>query len=177
MQIARWILKVLGWKVINNFPQEVKKAVVIAAPHTSNWDFIMGFLAYKAIGIHARYLMKKEAFFFPIAYFLKRMGAIPVDRRPGNHVVDDIVEEINSAQRFVLTITPEGTRSKVGQWKDGFYRICNRAQIPLYLAKIDFDKKELGVLQQFEISGDFEEDIKKIKAHYKAEMARHPELF
>lgn len=177
MNLARIILKIFGWNVLGSFPKEIQKAVIIAAPHTSNWDFIIGFLAYKSLYVKAKYLMKKEMFFFPLGFVLKKLGAIPVDRHPGNNVVEEVVNSFRNEDHFILTITPEGTRSKVEKWKDGFYRICFQAEVPLFLAKIDFKKKEVGVLREFELSTDYEDDIIKIKAHYNKQMAKHPALF
>jgi len=177
MSFFRFVLRVFGWKVIGIFPDEIKKAVIIAAPHTSNWDFVFGWMAYKSLGVNAKYLMKKEMFFFPLGSLLRKMGAISVDRRPGNNVVEEIVNAIKSEDSFLLTITPEGTRSKVELWKDGFYRICNQANIPLFLAKIDFEKKEIGLLKEFKISSDYDSDIIKIMENYWASMARHPNQF
>jgi len=177
MNLFGYVLKLFGWKVIGFFPDSVKKAVIIAAPHTSNWDFVLGWMAYKSLDVRAKYLMKKEIFFFPLGVFLKRMGAIPVDRLPGNNVVEEIVNSMKSIDDFILTITPEGTRSKVENWKDGFYRICRQAEVPLFLAKIDFNNKEIGLIGEFALSGDYESDLQEIKQNYSASMAKHPENY
>ena len=174
MNFCRFILRIFGWKVVGVFPKDIRKAVIIAAPHTSNWDFVFGWMTYKSLGIRAKYLMKKEMFFFPLGFFLKRMGAIAIDRSPGNNVVEDIVNAMKSSNHFILTITPEGTRSKVENWKDGFYRICRQAEVTLFLAKIDFGNKEIGLIGEFVPSGDYESDLKKIQQNYSAAMAKHP---
>ena len=177
MNFSKYILKIFGWKVVGFFPKEVNKAVVIAAPHTSNWDFIVGLMAYKALGISAKYLMKKEMFFFPLGGLLRSIGAIPVDRRPGNNVVEEIVKDMGNSKEFILTITPEGTRSRVAKWKDGFYRICKQAEVPLFLAKIDFRNKEVGLLEEFVLSNDYDKDLKEIQKKYRSVEAKYPEKF
>jgi 1-acyl-sn-glycerol-3-phosphate acyltransferase len=177
MKLSQIILKAAGWKVIGIFPKEIKKAVVIAAPHTSNWDFFLGFFAYKVLGISAKFLVKKEAFFFPMGILLKAMGGISIDRSPGNSVVDQVVEEMKNTDNFILTIAPEGTRSPVQEWKTGFWRIAKQARVPVFLGKIDFQSKTIGLIQKFDLSDNFDTDIKTIRTYYKKEWAIKPEGF
>ena len=176
-KIARFILKMFGWEVFGEFPRDLKKAIVVGAPHTSNVDFLIAVLTYRALGFKARYLMKKEMFFFPLGCLLKAMGAIPVDRRPGNTVVDDVVKAIDKSDKFLLTVAPEGTRSKVEEWKGGFWRIAKATGLPVYAGTVNYKEKKAGVLGEVELSDDFEADVKKTKAMYKAEWAKYPEMF
>lgn len=175
--LSKIILKIFGWKVMGEFPQNTQKAVVIAAPHTSNWDFFLGFFAYQFLGIDARFLVKKEAFFFPMNIIIKKMGGIAVDRSPGNSVVEQVVNAMNSSERFVLTIAPEGTRSRVDEWKSGFYRITKSANVPLFLGMIDYSTKTIGLFDQFNLSDNYESDLKKIMSYYKKEWAKYPQQF
>lgn len=168
------MLKIAGWKVIGEFPQELKKAVVIAAPHTSNWDLFIGYAAYQALGIKTRFLVKKEAFFFPLGNLIKAMGGMPVDRSPGNSTVDQVVAEMNHSDKFVLTIAPEGTRSAVYEWKSGFWRICKATKAPLFLGMIDYKHRRVGLIKEFELSDNFELDLIKIKAFYVKDWAKYP---
>ncbi len=177
MRISRFILGIAGWKVVGNFPKEIKKAVVIAAPHTSNWDLILGFLAYRALGIKARFLVKKELFTFPVGNILKAMGGIAIDRSPGNSTVNQVVEKMNSTKNFILTIAPEGTRSPVKEWKSGFWRIAQTTKVPLFLGKIDYKSKTVGLIKEFNITSDFEADIAQIRQLYRKEWAKNPAGF
>ncbi len=177
MNFSRFILRLFGWKVIGELPKGVRKAVIIGAPHTSNWDFVIAFFSYKALGFKAITLMKKEMFKFPFGGIMKMLGSMPVDRRPGNTVVDEAIEMMKNADDFIITITPEGTRSKVEEWKSGFYRIAMGAGVPLFLGVANYKDKEAGILGEFKITGDFEKDIVEIKKRYKKEWAKFPEKF
>ncbi|MBN2746344.1 MAG: 1-acyl-sn-glycerol-3-phosphate acyltransferase [Bacteroidales bacterium] len=177
MQISRLILSLAGWNVVGTFPEGIKKAVVIAAPHTSNWDIIIGFLAYRALGIKAKFLVKKEIFFFPLGLLLRAIGGIAIDRSPGNSTVNQVIEQMTSAKHFILTIAPEGTRSPVKEWKSGFWRIAQTTKVPLFLGKIDYKTKTVGLIKEFEITSDFETDITEIQRLYKKEWAKNPTGF
>jgi 1-acyl-sn-glycerol-3-phosphate acyltransferase len=177
MHLSRFILRIFGWKVIGEFPSDISKAIVIAAPHTSNWDLFIGYAAYRALGIRARFLVKKEAFFFPLGNLIKAMGGIPVDRSPGNSTVDQVVAEMNQSDEFILTIAPEGTRSAVYEWKSGFWRICKATDAPLYLGLIDYKHKRVGLIKEFELSDEYELDILKIKTLYRKEWAKYPDKY
>ena len=121
--------------------------------------------------------MKKELFFFPMSYIFKFLGGIPVERRKKNSVVEDVVAQINESKVFYLTIAPEATRSKVEKWKDGFYRISRMADIPLIVGFIDYGKKEVGIIGEFKLSENIDDDMQKIKAYYNKSMAKYPEKF
>jgi 1-acyl-sn-glycerol-3-phosphate acyltransferase len=175
--ITKFILRIFGWKVINNLPPEIKKCVVTMAPHTSNWDFLLGWIGYGSLGINSTYLIKKEAFFFPLGPLLKALGAIPVDRKSKNNVVHQVVDLINNSESMFLTITPEGTRSLNRNWKRGYYYIAENANVPLALGFLDYEKKIGGIGQMFTPTGDYDSDLKVIENFYKNKIALHPENF
>jgi 1-acyl-sn-glycerol-3-phosphate acyltransferase len=175
--ITRFILKVIGWKVINHIPAGTQKCVVTMAPHTSNWDFLLGWLGYSSLGIKSTYLIKKEAFFFPLGALLKALGAIPVDRKSKNNVVHQVVEMFNKSESMFLTITPEGTRSLSRNWKRGYYYIAENAGVPIAFGFLDYKEKVGGIGQMLTPRGDYEADLKVMEAFYADKNPLHPEKF
>jgi len=153
------------------------KSVVCVAPHTSNWDFVVGMLFYKSIGGKPHVLMKKEWFIFPLNHLFKSIGVIPIDRKKRSSVSDQMVELFNSQTGFQLAIAPEGTRSRTTEWKTGFYYIALNAGVPITLAYIDYSKKEVGVKKIFYPTGDVKCDIEEIKNYYRDVQAKHPKKF
>jgi len=175
-KLYTFFLKIFGWKY------ELKeiipdKCVICVAPHTSNWDYVIGMLFYKSIGGNPHVLMKKEWFFFPLKYLLKSLGAVPIDRKKRTSVSDQMVEEFNSRNHFQLVISPEGTRKMNAHWKTGFYYIALNAGVPITLAYIDYSRKTVGVKTIFNPTGDINIDIEEIKSYYKDVQARHPKRF
>lgn len=175
-KFGRWALKMAGWRYVTTVP-EPPKSVICVAPHTSNWDFILGKLYYWAEGRDASFLMKKSWFFFPVGNVLRRMGGVPVDRSRKSSVTRQVVEMFHSRERFHIAITPEGTRKRVRKWKMGFYHIAMQAGVPIQLAYIDYGKKELGITGLFQPTGDEAADLKQIQAFYRGVTARYPEQF
>jgi len=175
--IARWTLKMLGWKISNVIPPGTKKCVIVVAPHTSYWDFVIGRLAYWKMGIKAKFLIKREAFKFPVKRLLLHMGGIPVDRSRSNKMVDQIVEMFNQSDSMIIVITPEGTRKPVRHWKKGFYHIANKAQVPIALAYINWGKKEGGVGKIMDPNGNIEEQMAEMMDFYRGMEGKHPEKF
>jgi len=175
--IAKMVLKLIGWKVVNVLPLDCKKFVVMMAPHTSNWDFLIGWLGYMSIGVKSKYLVKKEAFAFPLGGILRAMGGIPVDRKASTNIVIQVGEMFAKAENLVITITPEGTRSLNRNWKRGFYYIAEHAGVPVAYGFLDYKKKIGGIGQLLIPSGDYEADLKNIEAFYSDKSARFPENF
>ncbi len=175
--IARFILRLFGWKMRGELPAD-KKAVVISVPHTSAMDFVWGKLTYMSQGIPTTILIKKEFFFFPLGYLLKALGAIPVDRgNKENHLVERMVKEFREREVMYLTITPEGSRKKRKKWKKGFLVIAKEAGVPVYLGRIDYKDKFCTWGTRFEPTGDPEADLKYIMSTYRDVHPRHPENF
>lgn len=164
--IARLILRLIGWKVTGETPQ-YKKYILIAAPHTSNWDFIFMLLVVLSRKMDARWMGKQQLFRPPFHGVMKWLGGIPIERSKTNNTVDSMVNAFQSAPTLTLLITPEGTRSKVKEWKTGFYRIANSAEVPIVLGFIDASTKSCGFGDTFHPSGDIDNDMLAIKANYK----------
>lgn len=175
--LAGFILKIFGWKVTAGVPEGIDKAVIIMAPHTSNWDFVIGRLAFASKGIRISLMIKKESFFFPLGPVLRALGGIPVDRRHSQNTVKNISRYFETREKFYLVITPEGTRKRVERWKKGFYFIAEHAQVPILLGYMDYRKKEGGIGPMITPGGDFDKDFAVIRDFYSGMHARHPEKF
>jgi 1-acyl-sn-glycerol-3-phosphate acyltransferase len=171
------ILKTLGWKITNAIPPGMKKCVIIVAPHTSNLDFVIGRFAYGAMGVKVRFLIKKEAFKFPMGGLLRILGGIPVDRSRNNKMVEHVSGLFEKNESFYVVITPEGTRKPNAQWKKGFWYIAERTKLPIALAFIDYEHKRGGVDRIMYPSADIDADMREIKKFYTQFKGRHPERF
>jgi len=175
-KFSMWIFKILGWKAVVTVV-EPAKSVICVAPHTSNWDFIIGKLYYWSLNRKSSFLMKKSWFFFPFGSLLRRMGGVAVDRTRNTSVTEQMAEEFNTHDTFHLAITPEGTRKLVTKWKMGFYYIALTSHVPIQLAYIDYAKKEMGITGILYPTGDEIADMETIHAFYKNINAKHPEKF
>jgi len=168
-RFTRWVselvLKLMGWKITGVFPQE-PKIVFIGAPHTSNWDLILALSAMQAVGLRASWMMKKEAFFWPLGGIFKKLGGVPIDRKSKNDVTTQMAEWFASHEKAYLGLTPEGTRSKVETFKKGYLRIAMAANVPVFLIAVDGIKKEVVLDRIWPVTGDIDIDNQNIKAYY-----------
>lgn len=171
-------MRLWGWKAVNGVMPH-KKAIIIGVPHTSAWDFIISYLYYTSVGGVANIVIKKEFFFWPLGFFLKKMGAIPIDRSKGVSVTKQIIEEMNKREVMHLAITPEGTRQANKHWKAGFHMIAKATGAVVYLGFFDFRKKEIGWIDTLKLTDNPQEDIKRMKAYYRkmGVVGKHPGLF
>lgn len=174
--ISKALLKMMGWQA-GQIGENVPKCVICVAPHTSNWDFILGKLFYLSLGREANFLIKKEWFFFPFNLFFNWIGGVPVNRSKKTSVTEQMVEEFNKREHFHLAVTPEGTRKRVEEWKKGFYFIALNAKVPIVLAYFDYKKREIGIKEVFHPTGDIDNDIKTIRGYYNDVEARNPKNF
>lgn len=175
-KFSKSILAIFGWKAVVTV-EEPTKSVICIAPHTSNWDFLIGKLFYWSLNRKSAFLMKKSWFFFPLGNVFRNMGGIPVDRTKRTSVTDQVAAEFRQRDKFHIAITPEGTRSRVDKWKMGFYHIASKANVPIQLAYIDYTHKEMGITEIFYPTGDEVADLLAIQAFYKKVNAKHPERF
>jgi 1-acyl-sn-glycerol-3-phosphate acyltransferase len=175
--ISAFILKQIGWSLDQGIPVGVKKCVLIVAPHTSNWDFIIGRFIFNLIGLPTKFLIKKEVFIWPLSILLKKLGGIPVDRSKKNNIIKEVANLFPQYDQLIITITPEGTRKLVKNWKRGFYHIAELAKVPIAVAYIDYSKKTAGIAFMLTPTGDYDKDFKKISALYYDKVARFPENF
>lgn len=175
-EISKALLRLAGWTVAP-VGEDVPKCVVCVAPHTSNWDFILGKLFYTSLGRNASFLIKKDWFFFPFNLLFDWLGGVPVDRRKRTSVTDQMVEEFARRDNFQLAVTPEGTRKRAKEWKKGFYYIAQKAHVPILIAYFDYKKKEMGLKGLFYPTGNVDKDIYAIREMYRGVTACHPENF
>lgn len=163
-----------GWTVEITVP-DYPKCIICVAPHTSNWDFILGELAIRSVGRTAGFLMKSSWFFFPLGYILKAIGGVPVERKNKKmSLVDAMVQRFKSEERLTVAIAPEGTRKSVDKWHTGFLRIASEANVPVALGAIDYAKRHIQVTDMFEPTGDVERDIAEVKRFYSRFTGKYP---
>jgi 1-acyl-sn-glycerol-3-phosphate acyltransferase len=179
MRIISWIyIKMIGWKIRGKLPDGLEKFVIVAAPHTSMYDFVngrAGLYVLRVKGVHT--LIKKELFKFPLNLLLKLVGAIPVDRSSSNNTVREAANLFKTRKHLALLMAPEATRKLVHRWKRGFYHIAVAANVPIVLTYVDYAKKEGGIGPVIHPSGDFEADFKQIEDFYSTVSARFPKQF
>lgn len=170
-----WLFRGLGWNADYREPG-LNKYIIIVWPHTSNFDFPLGFIFSRAYPLpRPHFLAKDSAFkgiFGPIA---RKMGGIAVDRSKSTNFVDQVAAEFNRHETFVLAVTPEGTRSRTPHWKSGFYYMALAANVPVVMATIDYAKKLISYGAYFMPSGNLEADLEIIRRHYAGAQGRHPE--
>lgn len=174
-KLSSLILRILGWKVQAQLP-ELKKYVLIGAPHTSNWDFVFTMLGLTSIGLRFNWVMKHSLFFWPLGSFFRAIGGIPVDRTRGTAFLKRIIELFHEREELVLAISPEGTRGRTEYWKTGFYMLALKAQVPVVMGAIDYAEKEITVGRILHPSGDIVQDMELIAKFYRDKTGRHPEL-
>jgi 1-acyl-sn-glycerol-3-phosphate acyltransferase len=175
-KISGTILRIAGWKVKGEKPKE-KKYIIIAAPHTSNWDFPLARLTNSQLKIDLKLLMKESWFFFPLNYLLKYLGVVSIDRSKPGGLIDHIANLFATNDEFIFAIAPEGTRSYTEYWKTGFYHIALKAQVPILLSYLDYGKKTAGVGPMIYPSGDALKDFEEIMSFYRSIQARFPKKF
>ena len=171
--LSSLILKLLGWRTQADFP-DAKKYVIVAAPHTSNWDFPLGILAAKALKLKAHWIGKHTIFRWPFGWFFRAIGGTPVDRGESHDLIKQIAEVFDRSDEFVLALAPDGTRSKTDHWKTGFWHIAKAAKVPIALAYLDFGNKQVGLGGTFYPSDDIEKDFELIREFFKGHRGKNP---
>lgn len=182
-KLAEKSLNLMGWELDNHWDLNVDQCVMIAAPHTSNWDALYARLALKALGVNVRLTIKDSYMKFPFGPFVRAMGGIGIDRsvkqegqaRPS--MVQLMSDLFKTHPKLVMLVTPEGTRAKQEQWKTGFYHVATTAGVPIALAYMDYAKKKTGVGKIVYPTGDYEKDMVEIMSFYADINAKFPEKF
>ena len=168
--VLRWVsiilLRILGWKTQGKIPKDLKKCVMIAAPHTSNWDLPFTLMTAFALNAKVYWMGKNQIFKPPYRGLIMWMGGIPVDRSKSTNMVQASIDAIKSNDQLFLIVPPEGTRSKVTYWKTGFYHIAQGAGVPILMGFLDFQKKTSGIAGTYMTTGDIEVDMNYIKSIY-----------
>jgi len=179
-EVVRWLssayLSLAGWKVRGDWPG-LDKAVLVAAPHTSNWDGLNMLATAGVYRVKLAWMGKKSLTQGPFGWALKALGCAPIDRSQSNDVVNVMREQFAARERMILAIPPEGTRSLAREWKSGFYHIAHGAGVPLVISVLDYGTKRVSLAAVVEPSGDYTADLALIQAHYVGVRGKHPEKF
>lgn len=171
---ARLALRLLGWTVDAELPPQ-PRGVVVVYPHTSNWDFVVGYLAKVAAGLPLQWIGKDSLFRWPFGGLLRRMGGIPVRRGARAGFIAELAQEFAARDRLWIAIAPEGTRAYTDHWKSGFYHLALAARVPIGLAAIDWGRKRIELRRTLELSGDPEVDLQALRAFYHGVRGLRPE--
>ncbi|CAD9195133.1 1-acyl-sn-glycerol-3-phosphate acyltransferase [Acinetobacter bohemicus] len=182
-KLAEQSLEMMGWELDNHWPLDLDQCVMIAAPHTSNWDALYARLALKALGVNVRLTIKDSYMKLPFGPFVRAMGGIGIDRTPKNageprlSMVQVMTDLFKQHPKLVMLVTPEATRAKQEEWKTGFYHVAISAGVPIALAYMDYAKKKTGVGKIVYPTGDYEKDMAEIMDFYAQISAKFPEKF
>ncbi len=163
--LGRSMLRFWGWTLEGRVPSD-KKILLIAAPHTSNWDWVIGVAGLLALGIRLTYIAKHTLFKGPLGWVMKKTGGVPVDRESAERTVDEIVRQFNQSERLYYAIAPEGTRKQVERWKTGFLRVAYKAKVPVLMVSFDYRKKRILIGDCAELSGDIDRDLESVQRYY-----------
>ena len=174
--LGRLVLRLLGWHLDVHLPRE-PKVVIAAAPHTSNWDGLVGISAILALGIRINWFAKDTLFRWPFRGLLMALGGVPIRRNAPGGVVEQTARIFATRERVYVGMTPEGTRSRAPEWKSGFYRIAMATGAPILVAYIDYARREIGTGPLIRPSGDYAADLETIQSYFRAVTPRHPERF
>jgi len=182
-RLAKLLLRLSGWRLNPSIPKEVQHCIIVAAPHTSNWDIYFARLGFYIMGIPLKFTIKQEWMRFPLNLLIGSVGGLPIDRRPREATGERpsytqlMAELLQQHQRIAIMVTPEGTRSRRSKWRTGFYYAALKADTPICLGYLDYRKKEAGVGGPVYPSGDIEADLKQIMDFYRDIQGKHPQQF
>jgi 1-acyl-sn-glycerol-3-phosphate acyltransferase len=169
-------LKLMGWRVEGKVP-DIEKFVIIAAPHTSNWDFPITLAVCFALKMKIYWMGKAAMFRWPFAAALRWLGGIPIDRSKSHNVVEQSIQAFHKLEKLIMVVPPEGTRKMVSYWKTGFYHIAQGANVPIVLGFLDYRRKVGGIGPTFHPTGHIEKDIQTIRNFYAAIMGKRQSQF
>jgi len=173
-RIVTFLLSLFGWRVTGQLPN-LSKMVIIGAPHTSNWDFIVYFCLMVVLRARLNFIGKHTLFKPPLGGLMRWAGGIPINRSTTKNAVEQVVDAFNAADKLALVIAPEGTRSRATYWRTGFYYMALGAQVPIVLAFVDYPSRTCGIGPHFMPTGDIEKDFEIVRAFYADKTGRHPE--
>lgn len=173
--LVRLAMRSVGWQIVGEAPKEAKY-VLIAAPHTSNWDLVLMLMCGVEYGVWPSWVGKHTIFRGPMGYFFRALGGIAIDRRSPQNMVEQMAERFRKSERMVLAVPPEGTRGHTENWKSGFYYIAHTGNVPICLGYLDFKTKRGGLGPMLHPSGDVKADMDIVRAFYADKVGRYPEL-
>jgi 1-acyl-sn-glycerol-3-phosphate acyltransferase len=170
---AKLLFRLTGWKTEGTVHQP-QRFVIIAAPHTSNWDAVLMVTAAYIFNVRISWFIKREAFFFPLGVLIRAVGGMPIDRSARRNVVAQAVEQFQQNAPLILAVPPEGTRGRSEGWKTGFYHIAHGAGVPIVLGYIDYRRKVAGLGPAFVTTGDIEADFRVFNEFYAGVTPKYP---
>ncbi|MCC6317633.1 MAG: lysophospholipid acyltransferase family protein [Gemmatimonadaceae bacterium] len=174
--IGTWGLRAFGWRIVGDVP-DAPRLVLIVAPHTSNWDFVIGFLGYLALELDTTWFGKHTLFRWPLGPLFRHFGGIPIERGRSANVVDAYVEEFRRRDHMLLALAPEGTRRRVTEWKSGFYHIASGAGALILPVALDYSARLIRIFPSLRPGGDIARDMEHLRRHFTASMARDPSAY
>ena len=174
-RISCGILRLLGWKITGRYPRELRKFIVLVAPHTSNWDFPLGLLVKWCLRADIKYVAKHTLFKPGIGWLFRVLGGYPVDRTKRTNFADSVVDMLSKKQDFIMTITPEGTRKKVHKFRSGIYYIARGANIPIVPVKFDYGNKEVHFGEPFWTTEERDKDLNYLWNYFVGVKGKNPE--
>jgi 1-acyl-sn-glycerol-3-phosphate acyltransferase len=175
--LSKISLKIIRWRVEGSLPTDHKKYVLIVAPHTSNWDFILFIFAVSVLRLQPSVLIKHTLFIGPLGWFLRYCGAIPVNRKQAGSLVTYISDIYAAKEEFVLIITPEGTRSPNAKWKRGFHHVATTAGVPILVVYVDSARRKIGVEGLMQPGEDIDADIQTLKTFFDTKKGLKPQNY
>ncbi|MGE5373047.1 MAG: 1-acyl-sn-glycerol-3-phosphate acyltransferase [Solirubrobacterales bacterium] len=177
-QVLLFFFWFFGWKFQGGLPGEIKRCVMVAAPHTSNWDFVIARAAFYRMNVPVRFVIKREWLHkFWVGGLLRESGAVGVNREKSMNKVDALAALLAGEEDIIMLIPPEGTRNRVPKWKTGFYYAALKARVPIVLSYLDYGKRIAEIGPWFMPTGDFQADMELLKSYYKDIKGRYPENF
>ncbi len=176
--LAQIFLKTLGWRVTARVTPQMRHSVMVAAPHTSNWDFPIALATFWIMGVPLKYFIKSEYTTGLFGWFFRWTGAIGVDRsKKKNKLTDLAIKLLQENKEMVILVPAEGTRRPAEKWRTGFYRIAMEANVPISFGYLDYEKKEAGVMEVYQPTGDFKKDMFYIQEKYRPWKGKHPKNY
>lgn len=178
--LARGLMRLTGWRSAGMTPEQIAvhpKYILIAAPHTSNWDFPVTLMVCFDLRLRVYWMAKASLFAWPIGWLSRWLGGIPIDRSAKNNTVSNTIAAFGTRERLAIIVAPEGTRGKVTHWKTGFYHMAHGAGVPIALAYLDFKNKTGGIGGMFHTTGDIAADMVHIQKFYSGITGKNPQQF
>jgi 1-acyl-sn-glycerol-3-phosphate acyltransferase len=173
-KVANWLMSLCGWRIDAEIPN-IPKFVLIGAPHTSNWDFILALGTIFSLGIDVSWMGKHSMFRWPLKGLFTWLGGIPVNRTVKNSgLVGQTIEAFNRREKLIVGMMPEATRAKVSEWKTGFYHIAQGASVPVILVSFDYARKVMGVTRTIDLTGNLTLDVERIQQQFGQILGRSP---
>lgn len=172
--IGKTVLTLMGWRYSGNFPCS-SKMIIVVAPHTSNWDFVLGIAVVFNLRIRISFFGKHSIFIPPFDRLLRRWGGIPIERSAQHGVVDAMANKMKEAENMLLCLSPEGTRSPVSPWKTGFLHIAHKAEVPVFMIAFNYKKKLIEFGPTHNISDNTQHELNRIYLHYQPVQGKYPE--